>query len=1004
MATSVWLLQKSKYVSPLGQNFEMIAVAQKHVNEVRSKSSSSIAWASIEGGQGLYNYDQIFTHEGSQVTLSFLNDNEVTVQENTLLRLQKTENGTQLNLDRGFIVANLSQGKGSDKMLFSVNGQIFEVSTAKSANVQIVREGETASLQVLNGEASLKHKGGESFRLEQNSQAIIDGDRPTLELLPLSNTRPDSGQIFYTNSSALVETRYTGETKGKAWTHLARDPFFKQIVQRSIRDKVEQDFRLEPGRYFWRLENKAKQALSLSTYFDVVLEKPPRWLLPRRKRLFFNLEVASKPSIDVDLKWQHENASGYLLSLEKDSKVWKTWSLKDPHYKVSLDETGRYEARVKVTGAGREEAIWSTSIELNLTQQAPSRPKLILPEDKSQVFLFQQETEIKLSWDRGLYAKKFEVHVWGENGSKVYKTQDSWLFLKLDSSGLYEWEVVAFSDLKKSESSQRFSFELNKKILSASSPADGAVIELNKPHQEVDFEWKKIEKAKSYSFELSRDPSFQNLTSSQKITSTQVKISIPETGIYYWRAKAINSNGKEVYSKPYKVLLTPTPPPPKPKLDQAPKVEYLESSLNFGPSSLWQAMIDLLISPAYAQEKKVKLSWPSAPFDVKAYKIRLIDNDGEVVFEEQVDLPEYVWQKPSVGNFTWEMAYVDYWDRVGPYSDPQEIEIEQLMVGVNSLDVEIGVVLSAPKIKQQPRDEKEINLLQPRHGKVLERPQTLRFKWALENVGTDIEKLYFELCNNLAFKELLIRREIEPDTSQIPLGVNYGVFPSDKAQVKYWRVYAELKDGSILISKRRRLEFRPIFQEKVIAKKKTSPDSYFEIHYLASQVNFNQTLTSSQEVKVSGSSIVGGAVSYTGSGWLTSFSLQSGQVFEEKDFRSTTLETLYRFDLPFFKLLDWRLGAVASHQSSFEVSSQVVQETGVFNFSGIAQTSYQSPQKTWSFKVDLLAGQLLGLRSSLKFSFWNNYFVLMNLHTLNFSDERSQSLIGVGLGKRLSWE
>jgi len=96
-------------------------------------------------------------------------------------------------------------------------------------------------------------------------------------------------------------------------------------------------------------------------------------------------------------------------------------------------------------------------------------------------------------------------------------------------------------------------------------PGDGTAITLARAGQTVTLSWKGSEVVREYALEVARDPSFTEVVSAPRTSSSRIDLELPGTGQFHWRVRAIDlAGGESAPSAPrsFSVLAPPEPKPP----------------------------------------------------------------------------------------------------------------------------------------------------------------------------------------------------------------------------------------------------------------------------------------------------------------------------------------------------------------------------------------------------------------------------------------------------------
>ena len=283
-------------------------------------------------------------------------------------------------------------------------------------------------------------------------------------------------------------------------------------------------------------------------------------------------------------------------------------------------------------------------------------------------------------------------------------------------------------------------------------PADGVVkIELNRPDQEVNFNWEGSAEDNSQ-FELSDEANFDKIIITKKILGSSTKVSFPRTGVFFWRVKQVNDSGNVTFKKPVKVIVRPSPPPKKPVLKKEMRLKIKESS-----SSVFQSIFDFFFARAWAQDRFVEIPMPTE--DAKSFLVEIYsDQEGKNLIKKGVTSKKFFkFENPETGIYWFRVSIIDYWERKGPFSDFSKMIIEREVK------------------KSELLKPKKISLITPIHGhKMVEKK--IIFKWNSE-VDADF---IFEVSDDVRFSDLKIRRVVR--------GKSIAFEKDELPERFYWRV------------------------------------------------------------------------------------------------------------------------------------------------------------------------------------------------------------------------
>lgn|GEM_PF-5368185 len=304
-----------------------------------------------------------------------------------------------------------------------------------------------------------------------------------------------------------------------------------------------------------------------------------------------------------------------------------------------------------------------------------------------------------------------------------------------------------------SDWSEQISIQVKLMPKPTGSPANGSKLELERPYEKVTFTWSEGDKQSNageqigpvqYHFEMDNDSDFSSPEIKREIGAQNfAKFPIEKPGIYFWRIRIITPGGKSHFGEPTRIEISPVPPPTAPEIeDMELNIKWRDVSAPIRPNNkkvwnnYWDAMLSLFISSAYSEDTKenseenykemepsliedndkfVHLKLPKNP-KAKIYHIQIfssktsdsmlkvIENNiqGELnsdikellIFEEQSNGPELLWQRPEMGTYFWRYSITDFWNRKAPFS-----KLAKLQVNYSHTDLKI------PESKLQILDE-----------------------------------------------------------------------------------------------------------------------------------------------------------------------------------------------------------------------------------------------------------------------------------------------------------
>jgi hypothetical protein len=195
-------------------------------------------------------------------------------------------------------------------------------------------------------------------------------------------------------------------------------------------------------------------------------------------------------------------------------------------------------------------------------------------------------------------------------------------------------------------------------------------IKLKRPDQQVTFGWE--EGSGTHIFELSTDKTFANIISRKEITGSETKLTVPKTGTYYWRSRQYRKDGTFQISEPKKVIIEPVPAPGKPEALPSMEIplERTEATTSFFAHFIASAYADDVFGIA-------RINLPQRE-NTKFFILRIYrKGESEPLIEDKLSGPVFVWKNALPGEYDFQYAVVDFFDRQSPFSDRSTLTIKE---------------------------------------------------------------------------------------------------------------------------------------------------------------------------------------------------------------------------------------------------------------------------------------------------------------------------------------
>ena len=256
-----------------------VATMDEVHSSVKRKSEGSLAWNDAEGGGGLYGGDQILTAADSQAKVKFADGGEVTVAENSLIKIETQGGRTSLDMTKGFVSGKFADSAGQ----VTIKMGKTEVRLKRGAEVQIKvdqKHPEATTFALIKGEATLKPQVGQKeVKLASNQQLKLDtkAGTATVQEIPIRLLKPNGTQRLEAGSADGVV--FAWETKKEATSYhveIATDSAFKNIaISRTLGAKSLRITTLTAGSYYWHVHGTGSDGSALNSSDGALQVVPP---------------------------------------------------------------------------------------------------------------------------------------------------------------------------------------------------------------------------------------------------------------------------------------------------------------------------------------------------------------------------------------------------------------------------------------------------------------------------------------------------------------------------------------------------------------------------------------------------------------------------------------------------------------------------------------------------------------------------------------------------------
>ncbi len=637
---------------------EKLGTLTSALSVVKTKSALALDWRDATIGNALTENQLIYTDNASGAEVVFNEGNALVIGENSLVKLRTQGNDEALDISKGFIRAKLTEDQ---PLKVQMNGEDYLV-TGDGADIQINLQGNKGEIGVLKGEVNVSAEGV-SEKIGTDTALAIDGKNISRKKIYYQVQSPENNSIKYVlNLPANMTFGWTPPEKAKV--HLSK----KASMENPVIHDLASGGALKVSEGPWYVRVESESGVSLVTSFRVIKETPPEILRPISGD---EVTILEGENSEILLQWKGDERSNYLV--EWKNPELKSLEVSGPGTLLNIDPSKPFSWRVKVQDVKRPEAIWTNWQDVGISFiPAPLIPSELIPDGVEYQTYDKPDELLELSW-RG--DGKFQVEVKKLEGEiTTINSETNHTEFNAKEAGIYSWRVRAQDEyLRQSEWTEWKTFTIQD--LSGEKKISGIQrIQLKKPDQLVTFEWKAKQNTKSV-FELSKDSDFKTIIKKVESEEDLAEVNIPEVGTYYWRSRQYQADGTLHVSEPRKVIIEPVAAPTKP--DKLPDMEIPLEALP-AKTTFMQTLFSFLIPSAHAEEIKgqVHITLP-VNVEAKGYIVRIYRDQGleNLVFEKEIPSKEFSWQNAEGGEYYWQYAVIDFWDRRSLFSDPAKLTI-----------------------------------------------------------------------------------------------------------------------------------------------------------------------------------------------------------------------------------------------------------------------------------------------------------------------------------------
>ncbi len=399
---------------------EPIATLANMRNGVKYRTADVPVWQSAARNMPIYKRDQIFTDANSRAEIKFNNAAGLSVDENSLIIVDLSEQKASLNLVRGSFTGKVNKAAGT--LNITVGNRTTQIT---SANAQIAlhkTKDDGIKLTVLEGKAQML-AGGQSVALSQNQVGEVSKAEPRIKVrtLPIFLQAPprDVRHAVKTEVPTRFTWRSSEQTKRTYKFELANDQSFKNILSRIETQTTAVSLNnLQPGTYYWRVSafNPTSNVADVSEErrLEVIRLQAPKLVNPQfEQTISYRPMGETRKGTYVALEWL-SSSDAFIVELANDeafrNTIWKT-NTTDTRVVTQALPRGRYFWRIR----SRERNMpmpWSETGIFNVRElaglEAPANLRIV---NMNQLNAQPTTNRIEFAWDPIKGAANYDLEI-----------------------------------------------------------------------------------------------------------------------------------------------------------------------------------------------------------------------------------------------------------------------------------------------------------------------------------------------------------------------------------------------------------------------------------------------------------------------------------------------------------------------------------------------------------------------------------------------------------------
>ena len=279
-----------QYLQKSNSGVTVIGEAGEISNDVRRRMQRSLTWYSLDQQEPIYEGDSLFTGTGSSTEV-LLNDGvNISIDENSLVYLSSLNNELILNLESGYVAANV---KAKQRINLLQNGRLATISANNAGRIQIQKNND-GSINLRSNSVSLNVDSDvDKNTLDNKNQEIKIDSNLKIEkrVYEIDLQTPSLEQVILSKN-----IKFKWSTMGQEFQEykvsVSTQPDFSAAISKTTNtNELEWLLPDTDRKYYWKVEatNNQAEAKSPVRWFYTSTSQGPELLQPANE-LSFKLE------------------------------------------------------------------------------------------------------------------------------------------------------------------------------------------------------------------------------------------------------------------------------------------------------------------------------------------------------------------------------------------------------------------------------------------------------------------------------------------------------------------------------------------------------------------------------------------------------------------------------------------------------------------------------------------------------------------------------------------